>query len=163
MTSASPLDNLRDALIAADIALHSARRELPALCTHRGFVALADALHHTCESLKALDRAASGLVLTQPYNTPGHVCPDTGRLAMTVADAYARDDYCDRHFWIFNKTASDLGIEPWHEVEGLDPTTATGRDGKPVGYTILFAGSGSRDVYPPSVVYMQRTAAERAA
>jgi hypothetical protein len=158
------LDNLRDALIAADMALHTARRELPALAGHRGFFKLADALEHTRQSLKALDAAADALVPVLPYNTPGHVCPDTGRICMTVREAFARDDSPDRHFFQYNGDASHLGLDPWRLLDGIDASTAKRLDGTPAEYTLYFDASDSTmKVGPNYVLYMQRTAAERAA
>lgn len=98
------------------------------------------------------------------YSLPGHVCTATGRLAMTVADAYARDDSPDRHFWLWDKERETEGLDPWREIDGIDATTATGKDGRPVSYTLDFAnGRSEADVAPARVVYMQRTKAEATA
>lgn len=95
------------------------------------------------------------------YNNAGHVCPETGRIAMTVADAYAREDMPDRHFTLYNEEAADMGLEAWRMIDGMDATTQTGDDGRPVGYTLDFASGRSLGVPPSSIVYMQRTKAER--
>lgn len=88
-------------------------------------------------------------------NQPGHVCPITKRVAMTVADAYAREDSADRHFWRYYPEATGNGTDPWRMIEGIDATTETGADGRPVGYTLDFLSGGSREVKPDAVVYMQ--------
>lgn len=95
------------------------------------------------------------------YNDAGHICPMTGRIAMTVADAYARDDSPDRHFTIYGTEAAALGMDPWRMIDGLDATTETGADGRPVGYTLDFASGSSVDVKPDRIIYMQRTKAEK--
>lgn len=104
-----------------------------------------------------------------PYNAPGHECPETRRFAMTVADAYAREDSADRTFFAYSIEASDTGLECWRLIDGIDRTISMaddgllGADGLPVSYTLDWASGGSTDVTPAAVVYMQRTRAERGA
>jgi hypothetical protein len=98
----------------------------------------------------------------QPYNVDGHVCPVTGRLAMTVADAYARADSPDRTFWLYNIDDKAIGCDPWREIDGVDAAVETGIDGRPREYTFDYAdGSTVAGVPPECVIYMQRTQAER--
>jgi hypothetical protein len=93
------------------------------------------------------------------YNKAGHVCPKTGRIAMTVADAYARDDSPDRHFWQWDSEADYAGLDPWREIDGIDATmNAADRM-----YSLDFASGRSASVAADAIVYMQRTKAEREA
>ena len=96
------------------------------------------------------------------YNVAGHVCPDTGRLAMTVADAFERDESIGRTFYVYSEFAADAGLEPWSMLDGIDGTTETGDDRRPVSYTLDFAnGRSVADIAPSRIIYMQRTKAER--
>ena len=97
------------------------------------------------------------------FNNAGHVCPWPGRLAMTVADAYARDDSPDRHFYAYSEEAADEGLEPWRLIDGIDADTETGADGRPARYTLDLAAGGGLRTKPDAIVYMQRTKAERGA
>jgi hypothetical protein len=81
---------------------------------------------------------------------------------MTVADAYARDDSPDRHFWLYSDRAADEGLEPWRQIDGIDANKIDGIDNRPLDYTLDFANGGSAIAFPNSVIYMQRTKAERA-
>lgn len=121
----------------------------------------AGTLAKACEMAERHTARRAAAITT--YNTPGHVCPVTGRLAMTVADAYARDDSPDRHFLTYNREAAEMNMEPWGRLDGIDATVEKGTDGRPVGYTLDFASWRSMDVKPDFVVYMQRTKAEREA
>lgn len=101
--------------------------------------------------------------MTTTYNTPGHICPDTGRIAMTVADAYARDDSPDRIFWRYIPEAAEMGTEPWRLIDGMDASNDVGDDGRPTNYTLDLGLRLPMLAFPTSVVYMQRTKAEREA
>lgn len=95
------------------------------------------------------------------YNQPGHICPQTGRLCMTLADAYAREDMPDRHFSLYVQSAADLDLDPWKGIDGLDASTALGPDGRPEWYEIDYANGRSQRAQATLPVYMQRTKAER--
>lgn len=101
--------------------------------------------------------------MTTNYNEVGHVCPETGRIAMTVADAYAREDSPDRHFFAYLADAAKYGADPWQLIDGIDASTANGADSLPETYGLDFANGRSMDVAPCAIIYMQRTKAERAA
>lgn len=96
------------------------------------------------------------------YNEPDHVCPITGRVALTVAAAYAREDMPDRTFYLYSKEAADMGLECWRLLDGLD-ATVEGFQTVPHAYTLDFPSGSSLDVKPDHVIYMQRTKEERAA
>lgn len=94
------------------------------------------------------------------YNQVGHVCPVTGRLAMTVAQAYARDDSCNRTFFAYDLDSAEAGLDGWRLIEGIDASKMAHPDGSPVDYTLDWAGGGSKKVYPHAIVYMQRKRSE---
>ena len=98
---------------------------------------------------------------TTTYNVAGHVCPDTGRLAMTVADAYAREDSPDRHFWLYSEFAAEAGIECWSLLDGLDGPADPNAEGHVATYTLDLTNGRSMNVQGGAIVYMQRTKAER--
>lgn len=93
------------------------------------------------------------------YNNVGHVCPDTGRIAMTVADACAREDAADRTFYRYSEEAADAGLECWLQLEGIDATM----NAEERAYSLDFDTGRSVSVPASAVVYMQRTRAERGA
>lgn len=163
MTSATSLENLREAIDAAHDLLTNAGADVGPIVNLRGGLTFISHFERTREALQVLSVAAHTLVPVLPYNTPGHVCPDTGRVAMTIRDAYRREDMPDRHFFIYNVEAADSGMDPWRLTDGMDATVKKGMDGLPLRYTLDFASGASRDVAPGFVVYMQRTTAERAA
>lgn len=122
--------------------------------------AIGDAIEGDRES----EAVIASFVRKYAYNVAGHVCPSTGRLAMTVADAYARTDMPDRHFALYNVEAEACGMDPWRMIDGMDATVETGADGRPFSYTLDFAdGRSVADISPERVIYMQRTKEERAA
>ncbi|MCH1984835.1 DUF2761 domain-containing protein [Achromobacter xylosoxidans] len=109
------------------------------------------------------DTAPQGMARATDYNRVGHVCRETGRVAMTVADAYAREDSSDRHFFGYLADEAKYGADPWRLIDGIDASTAKGADGLPETYGLDFASGRSMDVAPCTIIYMQRTKAERAA
>jgi hypothetical protein len=93
------------------------------------------------------------------YNEDGHICPDTGRIAMTIAVAYAREDSTDRTFYIYSPSAAELGLECWRMVDGFDSTQAS-----PKRYDVHFSDGGRAEGQDGfGHVYMQRTKAQREA
>lgn len=90
------------------------------------------------------------------YNTPGHVCPATNRICMTVAEAFARPDMADRVFWEYNEGAVSFGTDPWREIEGIDVTANL-----PAPYTLDWTDGSSSQRFSSRPVYMQREAATR--
>lgn len=99
----------------------------------------------------------------QPYNVDGHVCPVTGREAMNVSEAWAREDCTDRTFWLYSIEAADMGLECWRMLDGIDASVDKGADGMPLYYSLDHDGTGSTTVNPRAIVYMQRSNVERSA
>lgn len=92
------------------------------------------------------------------YNIPGHVCPETGRLAMTVAAAHKREDSHDRQFWLYVRKDAASGLDPWRPIRKIDGSDANLLE----IYAIEWVDGTTSQVLPHHVVYMQRTRAERA-
>ena len=88
------------------------------------------------------------------YNMPGHVCPTTGRIAMKVADAYAREDCPDRRFFAYSIEAAEMGLECWRMIEGIDAENTDGGI-KPAKYWLDWSMGGDTSVTPGCPVYLQ--------
>lgn len=55
------------------------------------------------------------------YNEPGHVCPRTKRMCVTVRDYDAMIwELGERWAYQYSPTAELMGLDPWRLVEGAD-------------------------------------------
>ena len=94
------------------------------------------------------------------YNEIGHVCPRTERVALTVAEAFDRDDRADRVFYTYNAVAYAEGRDPWRTIDNIngDRCGAT-----PPIYELVFVFGLPIQVNSGYPIYMQRTRSERKA
>lgn len=74
--------------------------------------------------------------------TRGYVDPETGRVAVLVADYAGSDLNGDAWAYWYNAKAEEWGLDPWRLVEGVDPHTS-GRQ-----FDVCFADGSSRTVGP---------------
>ena len=56
------------------------------------------------------------------YNRAGHVCPNTGRVAMTVTEVLElQNEIGDVHSFTYDKEAEGFGTDPWRLIDGINP------------------------------------------
>lgn len=79
------------------------------------------------------------------YNTAGHICPKTQRVAMTVADAYADQDGAS--LWRYS---TEMATDPWRQVDWID---WVGED----WYQIVYP-HGSSNVPGSQIIYVRHPA-----
>lgn len=109
------------------------------------------------------DRAEAKAADAPEYNQAGHICPETGRIAMTVEEAYAREDSADRVFFSYSVEDAARDLVGWRRIEGIDVGSAVDADGRPTEYTLDYDETTSFIVRGQTIIYMQRTKAERRA
>lgn len=81
------------------------------------------------------------------YNTPGHVCPETFRVAMTVADFCAKQTG-DLYAYLYNTGAAAIGRRAWRLIEFVDSNTEV------PGFFLDFADGSYQSVPPDFVIYV---------
>lgn len=89
------------------------------------------------------------------YNEVSHLCPETGRIAMTVADAYAREDSPDRTFFAYFPKSAELGLDPWRLIDGIDKIESGTLAGD---YTLEWPRGLGVSCPASRVIYMQQAA-----
>lgn len=88
---------------------------------------------------------------------PGHICPNTGRVAVLVSDYANSDLNGDAWAYWYNAANEAMGLDPWSLVECIDPH-ANGRD-----FDVCFASGTFKTVGGQMTVYLHASDAARLA
>lgn len=84
------------------------------------------------------------------YNKADHVCPETGRMAMTVAQVnLLQDEVGDVHSFTYSKEAAGFGTDPWRLVDGINPMVNEAKS------ELWFDSGGSKLVKNSTMLYVQ--------
>jgi hypothetical protein len=93
------------------------------------------------------------------YKQVGHTCEQTWRIAMTVAAVLElmKDDPDSVHAHTYDTEAADMGLDPWHLIDGINPLVNQPKA------ELWFDSGGSTIVDLSEVVYVQQPKTARAA
>jgi hypothetical protein len=84
------------------------------------------------------------------YNRAGHVCPNTGRVAMTVAEVTElQNEVGDVHSFTYDKEAEGFGTDPWRLIDGINPMVDKAQS------ELWFDNGGSKLVKNNIMLYVQ--------
>jgi hypothetical protein len=109
----------------------------------------------TAEEAKAQRERITEQANKFKYNLVGHVCPQTNRVAMTVAEVIKLQDKGDVYSHTYDEEAAGCGLDPWRLVDSINPFT------KEPKAELWFANGGSRVVGTETVLYVQQPKAKK--
>ena len=92
---------------------------------------------------------------SNPPKTPGYVCPETGRVAVLVADLAGSSLNGAVSAYFYREEAEDTGLHVWRLVDGID-AHLSGR-----AFDVCFASGSFRTVGPLMTVFLSAADATR--
>lgn len=84
------------------------------------------------------------------YNAEGHVCPQTNRKAMTVAQVIELQKKGDVYSYTYDAESAGCGLDPWRLVDSINPFTNEPKA------ELWFDNGGSKDVPLDAILYVQQ-------
>ena len=88
------------------------------------------------------------------YNEIGHVCPETGRVCITVEQF--DENYCDVTGYLYSIEDEELGFDPWRLVEYADACLDHRQETR---YELWFLSCGGyRKAHPDDPIYVSAKA-----